>query len=310
MSGTPNTPIPSKESKKRELSSPEFDTDNKKNRILSDSLAESDISGLDVDTMASNMETAGLDNSNPSGSNPSSHVTLRDEDLQKIASFMKESFQNQVIEITQASLQQSVTELVNSIVSGVLSGLNSKITLLENENRQLQQRIQQLETAADNAEQYSRRNCLRISGVQEAETENTDDIVLNLARSIDVELSISDIDRSHRLGKPGLGSGDTSRPRDIVVKFVSYRSRVKFYKARVLTKTRGYRGVFINEHLTRSRGKLLYQARRLVKSRQLKSAWTSDGVVLVKHLDDTVRRITRETELPTYVPSDDNRSSS
>lgn len=48
-----------------------------------------------------------------------------------------------------------------------------------------------METAADNAEHYNRRNCLRISGVQGTDVENTDDIVLDLARSIDVELSYS-----------------------------------------------------------------------------------------------------------------------
>ena len=232
MSGEPNRPLQSKESKKRELSSPEFDICNKKNRILSDLWSESDISGLGTDTIASNMTTTNL----PS-SNPSSQLTLRDEDLQKIASYMKESFHTQVAEITQASLQQSVSELVNSIVSGVLSGPNFRIASLENENRQLQQRIQQMETAAGNAEQYSRRNLLRakfrtkstvfstsvswipdlrISGIQETDVENTVDSVLNLARSIDVELSLGDIDRSHRLGRPGNATGDT--PRNIIVK--------------------------------------------------------------------------------------------
>ena len=164
MSGEPNTPLQSKKSKKRELSSPEFDIYNKKNRILSDSSSESNIPGLGADTIASKMTTTNL----PS-SNPSSQLTLRDEDLQKIASYMKESFHTQVAEITQAFLQQSVFELVNSIVSGVLSGLNSRIASLENKNRQLQQRIQQMETAADNAEQYSRRNYLRIYGIQETD---------------------------------------------------------------------------------------------------------------------------------------------
>ena len=128
MSGEPNTPLQSNGSKKRELPSPEFDNYNKKNRILLDSSSESDISGLGANTIASNMSTTNL----PS-SNPSSQLTLRDlghnivcprqdEDLQKIASYMKESFQTQVAEITQ-----------------------------ENENRQLQQRIQQMETAADKA---------------------------------------------------------------------------------------------------------------------------------------------------------------
>ena len=102
-----------------------------------------------------------------------------------------------------------------------------------------------METTADNAEQYSRRNCLRISGLQETEAENTNGIVLNLSHSIDVELSLTDIDRFHGLGKPRLGSGDTSRPHDIVIQFVSYRSPAKFYKARVLTRNRGYKGVYI-----------------------------------------------------------------
>lgn len=295
-----STPILTKESKKRELSSPEFDTDNKKNRLLSDSVSESDISGIEAENMA-HMEAGEMSATATDTTGSSSHLTLRDEDLQKIASYMKDSFQTQVVEITQASLQQTVTEIVN----GVLAGLNTKIASLESENLHLRQRIQQLEESVDNAEQYSRRNCLRVTGLPESENENTDDLILNLARSIDVELTVQDIDRSHRLGRPI--SGVSPRPRDIIVKFISYRSRAKFYKNRVLTKGRGHRGVFINEHLTKSRGRLLYLARRLVKSRQLKSAWTSDGVVLVKHIDDSVHRLSRETDLPAYVPLDELR---
>lgn len=299
-----STPILTKESKKRELSSPEFDADNKKNRLLSDSVTESDISELEAENIshmeADKMSATGTDPTDSSSSS-SSHLTLRDEDLQKIASYMKDSFHSQVVEITQASLQQTVTDIVN----GVLAGLNTKIASLESENLHLRQRIQQLEESVDNAEQYSRRNCLRVTGVPECENENTDDLILNLARSIDVELTVQDIDRSHRLGRPT--NGASPRPRDIIVKFISYRSRAKFYKNRVLTKGRGHRGVFINEHLTKSRGRLLYLARRLVKSRQLKSAWTSDGVVLVKHMDDSVHRLFRDTDLPAYVPLDELR---
>ena len=82
---------------------------------------------------------------------------------------------------------------------------------------------------------------------------------MNLARSIDVELSLQDIDRSHR---PESGDIDTRKPRNIIVKFATYRMRAKFYKARVLTKSRGHRGVFVNEHFTKPRGKLMYQARQ------------------------------------------------
>ena len=51
----------------------------------------------------------------------------------------------------------------------------------------------------DIAEQYSRRNILRISGVEEKADEVIDDIVLQIAEVCGVDLSLSDIDRSHRL---------------------------------------------------------------------------------------------------------------
>ena len=97
------------------------------------------------------------------------------------------------------------------------------------------------EISADNAEQYSRRNCLRISDVPENNDEVTDNIVLDLATAIDADIKLEDIDRRHRLGKPKSrdSSDDTpARPRDMIVKFSTYRARQKVYKARALTKQR------------------------------------------------------------------------
>ena len=302
-----STPAGSTQSKKRELSSPEFDYDIKKNRVLSGSIAESeadisDISDLSItETMASNIVTTEA-TADPVTSDVSTHLTLQPADIQNIATLMKDSFAPHVNQIIIDSFQQQVTNLVSSIVEGVLAGLKLQVASLENENQALKTRVVKLEEAVDNAEQYSRRNCLRITGIQETENEVTDDIVINLARSIDVELSLQDIDRSHRLGRPESGDIGTRKPRDIIVKFATYRTRAKFYKARVLTKSRGHRGVFVNEHLTKTRGKLMYQARQRVKSQQLKSAWSSDGVILVKHLNDSVQRINSENDLPEFVP--------
>ena len=268
MSGTPISITVS--SKKRELTSPDVDTDTKKNRVSgSQSEAETDISDLSL-----NMDTA------RSADEVSTQVTLSDTNLQAMATMIQQSFQPQIAQIIQDSFKQQVSELVGSIVEGVLQGLQSKVACLEKENTELKKRIGSLETALDNAEQYSRRNCLKITGVPETTEGSTDDYVCNLARAIDVDLSVDDIDRSHRLGKPR--TAPEQKPRDIIVKFVSYRKRALFYKARILTKSRGYRGVYINEHLTKARGNLLYEARRRVKSKQLKSAWSSDGVVMVK----------------------------
>ena len=299
MSGTPISITVS--SKKRELTSPDVDTDTKKNRVSgSQSEAETDISDLSL-----NMDTA---RSPEEADELSTQVTLSDTNLQTMATMIQQSFQPQIAQIIQDSFKQQVSELVGSIVEGVLKGLKSKVAGLEKENTELKKRIGSLETALDNAEQYSRRNCLKITGVPETTEGSIDDYVCNLARAIDVDLSVDDIDRSHRLGKPR--TAPEQKPRDIIVKFVSYRKRALFYKARILTKSRGYRGVYINEHLTKARGNLLYEARRRVKSKQLKSAWSSDGVVMVKlndanpdnNFDGTVLRVTSERDLPAYVP--------
>ena len=304
-----DTPISSTKSKKRELTSPEFIIDLKKNRVSgSQSEAESDISDL---SMSENMEPTGATGSDVGNvGDTSAQVTLSDTHLERIAALMQASFQPQLAEIVQESFRSQVTDLINSIVQGVLAGLQTKVGVLETENAALKNKVDKLEASLESAEQYSRRNCLKISGVPENIDKSTDEYVCELARAIDVDIRVEDIDRSHRLGRPSSAAEQSGRPRDIIVKFVSYRARAKFYKARVLTKSKGYRGVFINEHLTRSRGALLYEARRRVKSRQLKSAWSMDGAIMVKlndanpdiNFDGTVKRITSESDLPPYVP--------
>ena len=304
MSGTSaNTPC-QVNPKKRELPSPEDITDTKKNRINSGSMSESDLA---MSTSTSNKLDAGTDPEVSRGrilSDTPTQLILDDTHLQQIATLMKDTFQPQVTGVIQQSFQSQVADLINSIVAGILEGLNLKIGALEKENKELKQRVMKLEDAADQAEQYSRRNCLKISGVPEndASEESTDDLVIKLARAIDVDLSLQDIDRSHRLGKSESGDNARPRPWDIVVKFATYRTRARFYKARVLTKDRGYRGVFVNEHLTKTRNNILYQARRRVKSKQLKSAWSFDGFLFVRHHDEKVQRIYSVTDLPEYVP--------
>ncbi|MEW8547181.1 MAG: hypothetical protein AB2693_27025 [Candidatus Thiodiazotropha sp.] len=299
--------------KKRELSSPEFTVDIKKNRVYSGSQSESDISDLSVteeDTMTTQMETT--DAAGEVAGSEATLLTLQETHLKQLASLMEKSFQPQISQIIKDSFQTQISELVTSIVNGVLEGLYNKLSSLETENKklmsensELKARVMKLEDAVDTAEQYSRRNCLRISGVREQPNENTDDIVTNIASAIDVDIDFRDLDRSHRLGRASTQDRPRDKPRDIIVKFTTYRARARFFKARTLTKSRGFMGVFINEDLTKNRSKLLYEARRRVKSHQLKSAWSVDGTVLIKTStpsgDDVVRRVTSISDLPVYI---------
>ena len=87
----------------------------------------------------------------------------------------------------------------------------------------MKSRVSKLETAAEAAEQYSRRNCLRISGYREDQNENTDNIVLDITSKLNTNL---EIDRGHRAGRP-----KDTKPRDIIVKVYTFRARRKVYEA-------------------------------------------------------------------------------
>ena len=73
---------------------------------------------------------------------------------------------------------------------------------------------------------------------------------MSIANDIDSDIRIHDIDRSHRVGNP---KRKRATPREIIVKFSTYRARASFYKQRTLMKDRGHKGTFINEDITKLR---------------------------------------------------------
>ena len=179
----------------RELSSPDFDIDLKKNKVSLLRSPEFDNPPSESTTMASNMITEESADINVNVEEPA-RLTLQEGHIQANALLMKDSFQPQVSQIIQDIFQQQITSTVNSVVEVVFKGLNSKITSIQQENQELKTRIPKLEASADRVEQYSTRNCLRITGITESGNESTDDIVIQLDRSIDVGLNLQDTDRS------------------------------------------------------------------------------------------------------------------
>ena len=282
-----DTPIATVNSKKRELSSPEYSVDFKKNRAT---VSESD---LDISDLS---ETSSPPPLGMASDAAMPHFVIPPSEMEKISLMLQETFKGQL------------ETLVQGIVKGVLKGLNDRIdglesnmnTLqtkneeLEKENSSLITRIAALEKIANQSEQYSRRNSLRISGFKEHTGENTDDIVVNMAATIGCDLQLNEIDRSHRVGKP---DASRTRHREILVKFASYRARQKLYKMRTSLKDNGYAGVFLNEDLTRKRSNVLFEARKVVKADCAKGAWSADGNILIKDFTDKVHRLSSVDDL-------------
>ena len=188
-------------------------------------------------------------------------------------------------------MQTQLSALVSNIVEGVLHGISSKITSLEGENKQL--KVIALENKSDRAEQYSRRNCLRLSGIPESKGESVDDKVLEITNTLGANLSI---DRTHRLGKMR-GTESSGKPRDIIIKFTSYRARQKLLHNKKQLKEKGYERIFINEDLTLTRDNIHYQTRKMVKEKLIQSTWTKDGTIVVRDKDSKYYRIETQSDL-------------
>ena len=157
----------------------------------------------------------------------------------------------------------------------LISDLRQKLEARDKEVSDLKQLLQD---KTDQLEMYTRRNSLRIFGITESEKEDTDELALSVAKKISVPLDLSDIDRSHRVGRKIPGKN-----RPIIVKFVSYRKRREMFQAKRKLKNQG---ITIREDLTKARLELLQAA---IQRFGLANTWTEDGAVIVKRENNRLR---------------------
>ncbi|KAI8493030.1 hypothetical protein Bbelb_290340 [Branchiostoma belcheri] len=198
-----------------------------------------------------------------------------------------------VRESVRASIQDELEKFQEQLLQRErdLKALNTKFTSLQDAYNNLQVKYNDLE-------QYSRRNCILVSGIPEPPVEGgTDNVGMELATNklkCDPPITTQDIDRSHRLGKPR----NDGKPRPIIVKFVSYRQKSVVMRAKanaraVLTNE----NLYINDNLTKGNMHLLKDARELVKGKHLNQAWSYDGKIFVKTLNGERQMISKQAEL-------------
>ena len=157
------------------------------------------------------------------------------------------------------------------------------ISTLQTHRKRDSQDISKLKRDVNDAEQYSRRNCVRVYGISENSKEDTDQVMIDLASNkLDIKLERHEIDRSHRVGSPrssAAGAEKPPSPRPIIVKFTTYRTRDLILKRR--RKLKGTR-IGIEEDLTSINRTLLKKTKEKVKNNdKLSAAWSSDGKVIV-----------------------------
>lgn len=250
-------------------------------------------------------------------------VPMDPKDVTRVATELKQLMLPEIGEFIRSQMpdvDSIVNRAVDSAVNRITDTLAREVASVKKENadlkkenvdlksslRKLEARVTKVEEAADLIEQYSRRNCVRISGVLEENNEDTDRIVQNMARDLNVNLTLADIDRSHRVGKPRVG-----HQRPIIVKFATYRARQSLYMKRLdLRDKDSWSNVFVNEDLTARRNELLFFARQYVKTKILKSAYSSDGKIFVKDNRDKKHMIHTKEDLEVFGSLPASRSDS
>ena len=148
------------------------------------------------------------------------------------------------------------------------------INSIQIEVSSLKVEVKNIEKKADDQEQYSRRNCLLIHGLNEKKTEDTDEMVLGVINDkLNMEMSQVSVDRSHRLGKR---KGPGQKPRAIIVKFTRYKDRHLVFRNKKLLKGSD---ISVTESLTLKRMEHLQKAR---EQHRFANVWTLDGKIMFK----------------------------
>lgn len=186
-------------------------------------------------------------------------------------------------------LKQLVPVIVAAVCAAVKDSVVAAITELKIAEKDSNAKIQQLALLAkydhDKLEQYSRRETLRISGIDEKAGEREEDLVkevVGIAKSIGVEIKDEDISVTHRADRPAQNG---TSPRPVLCKFISRRVKDKLVKNRAKLKDipEAKGKIYINEDLTTLRAKLLSYAKSLDNVKRVSS---SNGRIHCNTVDD------------------------
>lgn len=167
---------------------------------------------------------------------------LSEDDVLRIATKLK------------AMLREEINDLIEQRVALAVEPLRIEVDAMKETLTKVQTDLKQAIVRSDDLEQYSRRSCLRISGIVESANEDTTKLVLDLAERVGANIDPTDIDRSHRVGRIRDENDISDEPRmpprarEIIIKFNNYSARLKLLKGRATLREQKAK-VYINVYI-------------------------------------------------------------
>ena len=199
--------------------------------------------------------------------------------------------------INSAVFKEAISKAFNASVNDIIKPINEEIASLQCQVKMLKSKLAEASTKANDNEQYSRRNNIRIFGLAEFEGEDCYDVVLKLCQNdLDTIVTRDELDRAHRVGKPKEPRDGQSSPppRAMIVKLAGHSAKMKFFRAR---RKLGPKKIFINEDLTKEDHKLLLHVKK--RCPEGVSVYSVDGSIMAR-TSDRVYRIKRMEDLEKY----------
>ena len=174
-------------------------------------------------------------------------------------------------------IAKAVKEDVGQAMESILNDLKAEIAVLEGKVKTLEDTIEKVAAKANENEQFSRRQNVRVMGFVEEEEENCAEKFVNLCREkIGLDVNDEIVDRAHRVGKKEEGTN-----RATIVRLKTHKGKLSILRNRKNLKGSGF---YINEDLTKINQKLSYTAR--VTCTNVDTTWTVDGKIFVKRKSD------------------------
>ena len=220
------------------------------------------------------------------------------------SSHASSAFNIEIMEAINAALDTKLDQLaarIENMVTTKVEELEKKLQNVEDEVKKLKDDVDDSinhvesmlkhdidltwEYAVRN-EQYSRKNNLRVLGLVEEERENLEAKFIKFVEdNLQEEISADEIEIIHRIGARRNDGGEQGsrrggKPRPVIVKLLSHKSKMKILLKRKMLKGKG---IIIVEDMADDIAKRL---KELKSKRSVESSWFSNGKIKFKLRDD------------------------
>ena len=248
----------------------------------------------DIKTLMSNMETnLKSEFRNLLKHELNTYLVKFEEKLDKIMTDLKHQ-KEEILEVqtSQTFINNELEEIKKKVKSLEEDKKNNSQMheKLNEKTNYVQNKIEETGQWLDDLDQYGRRENLEFHGIPKLDKENTNIIIKDLLKLININVNDNQISTSHRLP-----STKNDRSPTILVRFINrdirntiYFQRSKFAKIKDFG-IPGMNNLFINENLTSKKKNLFIKTLRCKYEKKYKYIWTFNGDIYVRK-DDSMPR--------------------